>query len=273
MYLGIDVGGTKTLVASFTDAGGIQERVKFLTPRSYDVFAGLLAKTVEKLSTKVFTACTVAVPGRVDRAAGVGIAMGNLPWRQVPIRQDVQKLLQCPVIVDNDANLAGLSEATLVKNTYSRVLYVTIGTGIGTGIITNQQIDPLYADAEGGLMLLEHGGKLVKWESFASGKAIKERYGKFAEDITDETSWREIAYNIALGLIDLIAVVQPEVIIFGGGVATYFARFKTFLEENLETYATPLTPMPPICAAARPEDAVVYGCYELAKGIYGRPLA
>jgi predicted NBD/HSP70 family sugar kinase len=270
MYLGIDIGGTKTLVATLDKHGVIQERSKFPTPVKYSDFTIALADTVAQLSTKEFMACGVGVPGKIDRAHGIGLDMGNLPWHDVPVQKDVHKLLDCPVIIDNDANLAGLSEAMLVKDMYRRVLYVTISTGIGTGIVVDQVIDPAFADSEGGQIMLEHNGRLESWEDFAAGSAIVRRFGKKAREITDEKTWKIIAHDIALGLIDLIAVIQPEVIVLGGSVSVYYDRFENFLHDALAKYATPLVPIPPIKAAERPEDAVVYGCYDLAKSVYGK---
>jgi predicted NBD/HSP70 family sugar kinase len=270
MYLAIDIGGTKTLLACLTNEGIITERVRFETPPNYDDFAELLADNVAKLSTNDFVACGVGVPGRIDRVHGVGLAMGNLPWRNAPLKADVRKSVKCPVVIENDANLAGLSEAMLVKHEYDRVLYITVSTGIGTGIIVNQAIDPGFADSEGGHMMLEHNDRLEKWQHFASGKAIVRRYGKKARDITDEATWKHIAHDLAIGLIDLIALMQPQVIIFGGSVGNYLERFKKPLEQSLKRYEIPLVPIPPIVEAKRPEDAVLYGCYDLARSMYGK---
>ncbi len=269
MYAGVDIGGTKTLVAVLDDHGVIVDRVKFPTPKDYESWKQSLAKSVAELSTKTFTACGVGFPGRIDRSQGMGLDMGNLPWHHVPVQSDVQRIIDCPTIVDNDANLAGLSEAMLLKDQYSRVLYITISTGIGTGFIVDQKIEPAFADSEGGQILLEHHGRLQPWEDFASGRAIVATFGKKAEDITDEKTWRHITHDLAIGIIDIIAVMQPQIIVFGGSVGRYFKRYGSYLSEELQSYATPLTPVPPLVEAARPEDAVVYGCYDLAKSVYG----
>ena len=268
MYLGIDVGGTKTLVATLDNNGVILDKQKFPTHKFYALWKQELAEIVEKLATEKTTACGVGLPGRIDRDKGIAVAMGNLPWKGVPVQKDIEKIVDCPVVVENDANLAGLSEAMLLKQ-YDRVLYVTIGTGIGTGIINHQMIDPDFANSEGGHILLEHGGKLVKWESFASGHAIRDRFGKLASEITDVTSWKTIAHNFAIGLIDLIAVIQPQVIVIGGGIGPYFDKLKKPLEKELNSMSSPLVPIPPIREAQRPEEAVVFGCYDLAKATYG----
>ena len=270
MYLGIDIGGTKTLLAGLNNEGVISERIRFETPKEYKDFVVALEENVAKLSTKNFLACGVGVPGRINRKLGIGVAMGNLPWANIPIKDDVKKVAHCPVAIDNDANLAGLSEAMLVKHEYDRVLYITVSTGIGSGIIVNQEIDPAFADSEAGHMLLEHDDRLQQWEDFAAGSAIVRRYGKKARDITDKMTWKHIAHDLAIGLIDLIAVVQPQVIIIGGSVGNYLERFKKPLDEYLKRYEMPLVPIPPIVEAKRPDDAVLYGCYDLAKSLYGK---
>lgn len=269
MYLAIDIGGTKTLIACLDDNGVIKERIKFPTPANYERFLEQLADNVDKLTTKDFVFTGVGVPGKLDRKLGVALAFGNLAWPHVPIRDDIQRIVHCPVVIENDANLAGLSEAMLLKN-YRKVLYVTISTGIGTGIIADQKIDLELADSEGGNMLLEHNGKLEPWEDFASGKAIVKQFGKRASDITDPETWQAIAHNIALGFIDLIALIEPDVIIIGGSVGTYYARYQKYLDTYLKQYESPLLTIPPIQEATRPEEAVVYGCYDLAKETYAK---
>lgn len=258
------------MVASLTNKGVIVERIRFETPKSYEEFITSLAETIAQLNSKEFVACGVGVPGKLDHEAGVGIAMGNLPWRNVPIRKDIQHLVRCPVVIHNDAKLAGLSEAVLLKDRYDRVLFATVSTGIGVGLITNQVIDPALANAEVGKMPIMHNDKMVPWEDFASGRAIVQRFGKQANEITDTATWKIIAHDLALGLIELIATVQPEVIVIGGSVGAQLDRFKEPLEKQLKRFEVPLIPIPPIKPAQRPDDAVLYGCYDLAKSVYGK---
>lgn len=145
------------------------------------------------------------------------------------------------------------------------MLYVTIGTGISDAVIMNGKIDPALADSEGGQMWLDHRGKRVQWEDIVSGRAIVRRFGKRASEIEDQSTWQEIANDIAKGLIQLIVVIQPQVIILGGGVGAHFSNFIDLLTKSLKTYELPLTPIPPIRRAQRPEEAVIYGGFELAR--------
>lgn len=267
MYMAIDIGGTKTLLAAMNNDGEIVESLKFATPHDYSVFKLQLGSSLETMKHHDFLAGAVAAPGRIDRVNGKVIACSNLPWKNVPLLRDIEGLLDCPFVIENDTKVAGLSEALLVLHEFKKVLYVTISTGISSGLIINGIIDPDLADSESGQMRLEHKGELRTWESFASGKAIVATYGKRASDITDETAWFAIAHNIAIGLIELIAIIQPEVIVIGGGVGSHFAKFKEPLLTELKKYQLPLVPIPPIRGAKRAEEAVVYGCYELAKNL------
>ena len=265
MYLGVDVGGTKTLLAVFTQDGQLKQSIKFETPHNYSRFLDALTENIRGLEVQDFRAACIAMPGRIDRDKGVVLAFGNLPWKNVHIADYLEKIIKAPVIVENDAKLAALSESKLLTGDFKKVLYVTICTGIGTGLITDGVINSGMADSEGGLILLSHNGKQTPWEKFASGKAIERRFGKQARDINDEATWKSITHDLALGFIDLIATFQPEVIIVGGGVGTHFDKFDDLLVAQLKKYETPMVPIPKLVRAKKPEEAVIYGCYELLK--------
>jgi len=262
-YAGIDIGGSKTLVASVDKHGVILEKVKFPTPQSYDEFLVQLKETIKGLKVDDFQAAGVAVPGLIDHKHGIGRRFGNLPWKDVPLQHDIERILHCPAALEHDPTLAALSEAMLVKHV-RKVLYVTVGTGIGAGLIVDGKIDENFASSEVGMMMLEHKGRLERWESFASGSAIVRRYDKMAKDITDEATWKAIGRDIAKGMIELLAITEPDIVIIGGSVGRYFNKYAHYLKAELEKYKNPMVPIPPFKAAERPDDAVVYGCYDLA---------
>jgi predicted NBD/HSP70 family sugar kinase len=269
MYVGVDIGGTKTLAAVLTNEGVIVERNKFPTPKNYDEFLVQLRAAIEGFEHHDYKAGGLAMPVTVfDRERGVGVSFGNLPWKNVPIHTDVEKIFNCPLAVENDAKLGALSEAMLLKAKYKKVLYVTVSTGIGTAFVANGEIDHNFGDAGGKSMLFEHAGKVVPWESFASGHAIVERYGKFAEEIHDKETWQKVVRDLSLGFIEMIAEMQPDVIVIGGSVGTYFDRYGDLLHAELKKYDLPLVKIPPIVGAQRAEEAVVYGCYDYAKQVF-----
>jgi glucokinase len=265
MYLSIDIGGTKTLLGRFTKDGQLQETLKFPTPKDYIEFSALLADNIARITTKPWKMACVAAPGIIDREKGIAKAFSNLAWVNVALVKTVKAITNTDVLIENDAKLAGLSEARLLKPLPYKVLYLTISTGIGAAIVVDGQLDRTLADAEVGHMLHERGGKIVTWESFASGKAIVKRFGKMASDITDPHIWKLISHDIALGLIDVNAVIQPNIVIIGGGVGSHFAKFKKPLNDELKKYESSMVKTPAVIAAKNPEQAVIYGCYQMMK--------
>jgi predicted NBD/HSP70 family sugar kinase len=266
MYLGIDIGGTKTLIAALDDDGVIQEHIKFPTSQDYNQFLKDLQQQLDNLQSKNFKAVGIGVPGPgIDRAEGIVINSGNLAWHNVHLLDDVEDMIKVPIVMENDAKMAALSEAMILKDQYQRVLYITVSTGIGFGLVVNQKIDINIGDGGGKTIMLEHEGKVVPWESYASGKAIVERYGKMAKDIDDNETWELICRDLALGFVELIAITEPEIIVVGGSVGHYFDKYKDILKKEISNYDVPLISMPDLAGAKRPEEAVVYGCYDLAK--------
>jgi predicted NBD/HSP70 family sugar kinase len=267
MDLAVDIGGTKTLFAVFSPDGKILTQHKMATDKNYQKFLANFGDAIKNdLKDYEIQFCCCAVPGRLDRQAGIAFSFGNLPWKNVPIKQDITRTLDYkPVMIENDAKLAGLSEAILVHEKYKRVLYLTISTGIGEGIIIDGKIDPDFLDVEAGFMVLPFKGKLTKWEDFASGRAIVERFGKKAIDLEDQSAWMVYSKDLALGIYELMADIAPEVVIIGGGVGAHFDKFGHFLKAELKKLENDMVKVPPVVPAQRPEEAVIYGCYEYIK--------
>ncbi len=265
-YLAIDIGASKTLAAAFSPAGDLLKSTQFPTPKKYPLFVKAVGEALQnELSDYQFLVVGCAVPGRLDRARGLGLGFGNLDWQNVPIGPDIKKLAGgAPVFIENDANLAGLSEALSHKK-YKKVLYITLSTGIGDGIIIDGKIDPDMADSEAGQMLLGYGNDVLRWEDLASGQAFKVRYGRLAKDVSEPRVWKEYAKLVALGVRELLPVVQPDVVIVGGSMGIHFEKFSQFLKEELAKYPSNLYEIPPLIKARRPKEAVIYGCYELAR--------
>lgn len=258
-----DVGGTKTLLATLSPEGKIVEQVKFPTPQSYSEFLEVFKQHLSQFRQQDYQAAAIAIPAVIDRTTGVGLTYGNLSWLNTPVKQDLGKIIGCPVLLENDGKLGGLAEAILVKNEFKNVLYLAIGTGIGIAYTANGIIDTSIPDGGGDTLLLEHDGKTQPWEDFTSGKAIVERFGKKASELTDQdqAAWQTIAHNISLGILYLLQTLQPDVIVIGGGVGAHFEHFGKLLQKELEEQLG--HPAPPLRQAQHAEEAVIYGCYNL----------
>lgn len=264
MIVAVDTGGTKTLIASFNEDGVTDDQFKFPTPSDTATYVETLRSALkERYSDQSVDAVVVAVPGIIKD--GVAIWCNNLGWKNFDVATALKGVLgDAPVFIENDANLAGLSETRLLDQVPPQSIYVTVSTGIGTGIITDGSINHSLRHSEGGHMLVEFDGKLQEWEQFASGRAIKDVYGQYARDITDPNTWHEIADRISRGFLALIPLLQPDVVIFGGSIGTYFERYGNDLTQILQQELPDHIACPEFKQAQHPEEAVIYGCYQYA---------
>lgn len=261
MIVAIDTGGTKTLITLFSHDGVAGKKIKFPTPKDEKEYVKYLTETLKKnYGGQRIEAVVFGIPGMIKN--GNAIWCNNLKWKNFDVAGAFKGVLgSAPVYVENDANLAGLSETRSRNPMPQSALYITVSTGIGTGIITEGVIHPGLSLSEGGRMMVEFNGEMREWETFASGRAIYEEFGAYARDIHDKKIWSQVADRISRGLLVIIPTLQPEIIIVGGSIGTYYDQYKARLKTILDSNLPPHIPCPKLEAAKHPEEAVIYGCY------------
>lgn len=266
MIIAVDTGGTKTLLALFSNDGTILKSHRFPTPLDQNEYLAQLTNEItaflDPAEQSQIRALTLASPGLINDGVIVW-GGGNLQWQNVNVTSALRPLLPVgtPILVDNDARLGGLGEVRSLEQYPRMALYVTISTGIGVGIVTQGHLNPDIPNNEAGHMILEHQGSLQRWERFGSGRAIKEMYGKFASEIDDPETWRAITDRMSRGFLALIPTLQPDLIVIGGSIGTHFAKYGDMLQTLLRERIDPNIPVPPMVQAANPEEAVAYGGY------------
>ena len=159
--------------------------------------------------------------------------------------------LNCPIGIDTDVNASCMGEATFgTSQGLSNVIYITIGTGIGVGIISEGKLVHGMMHPEGGHILLaknpEDKGECICpyhdtcFEGLASGPSILKRYGKPGiELVNDEKVWELEGEYIAQALVNYIMVLQPQRIILGGGVMhqeSLFPIIRKKVAEKINKY-------------------------------------
>ena len=266
-YLGIDLGGTKTLIAVFDSSGNILNKAKIPTNPDYEVFIREVEKNVASLSTNTNIACCVTAPGLINRKTGIVEAFANLGWTNKPIRDDISKAIGgIPTIIENDARVAGVAEATELIQEYEYVLYLTISTGIGGAFLRNGEIIKELQDSEVGHMPLIYGEKIQPWETFASGKALVDRYGKKASEIDSEEDWKDIGERIGYGVAVCCSIFQPQAVVFGGGAGQYADKFNKYIKAYLEKNSSPIIKQPKALLTAKyGADSAIHGCFTILK--------
>lgn len=267
MIIGVDIGGTKTYLAAFSESGKLLNEVRFETPRNYEDFLSDLKTHAEKLDTKKAKIACIAVPGLLDRKRGVVLSLGNLPWKDRHIQQDCSNALQIKkVIIENDSKLAGLAESRMVAAEYSRVFYLTISTGIGGALLINGKLSQDVIDMEIGKTPILEAGKIQAWEDFASGRAFFETYGQKAVDVTDEKIWKKYSNQLNAGIGMICSNYQVDAIIFGGGLGQRLGKFKPYISDYIEASLHPIVKKPKALLSTHYRgQSVVYGCYHYAK--------
>lgn len=263
MIIAIDTGGTKTLVGRFTDNGTLETTTRFATPTDITAYIKQVVETITVIAEGApVTDISIGLPGTVT--GGVATYCINLGWCEVPIRDLLaERFPDAQIILENDANLAGLASIRRLEPQPACGLYVTIGTGIGTSIILNGTLHPSLRSSEAGHMQVAYQSTIDSWENLASGRALSQQFGELS-DATPPEAWFEAAKRLSLGLQALIAAIQPNVIVIGGGIGRYTDKFSASLAglitEKLPSFIT----CPHIVGAAHPEESVLYGCYDNA---------
>ncbi|MDP4132763.1 MAG: ROK family glucokinase [Bacillota bacterium] len=312
MYIGIDLGGTKIA------AGLVNQRGKLILKKSIPTKAERgasaiisdmadLALTVTKMGGKTMDDIKhvgVGSPGHVDTETGTLVSASNLPFKSLPMRDMLCSLLNKPVFIENDANCAALAESKVgaAKGT-KHSLTVTLGTGVGGGIIINKKIYAGFNHAGGefGHMVIAIDGKKCTcgksgcFEAYASASGLinisKEKAllhpeslmwqllkedGNFSGktafnaakngDLAGMEAVNEYINYLAQGIINLIVIFQPEVIAIGGGVSNEGeGLFLPLIRKINEILGPSSLPKTKIVQAKLGNDAGIIGASMLEK--------
>lgn len=263
MIVTIDTGGTKTLIASFNEAGEKQTIAKFLTPREKAEYLDTVATHIRgSIEAATIKAISVAMPGPIRNKKV--LRTPNIGWSDFDVTGELGVFFpDVPIFLHNDAALAGIAEAHEFDPPELSV-YVTLSTGAGGGITFNGKLLPELERFEVGSMRVEYEGKLQRWEDVASGKRFYERYGKYGSEVDDPDIWQDYAQRVAVGMQILISLLEPDHMIIGGSMGTHFAKYSRQLQEILDERIAKHMAVTTISQAASPEEAVIYGCYYYA---------
>ena len=261
MIIAIDTGGTKTLIGRFTDEGALEKTVRLATPADPATYVETICEhIVDMAGMNIVTQLSIALPGIVDD--GIALACTNLGWYNVPIRDMLATSFpEASIILDNDANLAGLASVHRLSLRPRCGLCLTIGTGIGSSIILDGQIHPGLCRCEAGHIPITYQGRTTSWEHIASARALQQAFGTLDPD-TSQRTWDEVAERLAIGLRMIVATVQPDAVVIGGGLGLYVDRFSSSLLEKLAASLPDFITLPSIISAPHTEEIVLYGCYD-----------
>ena len=245
--LGVDVGGTKVAAAA-VEGGQPQHSVEHPTVlhSSEALLDGIESAVREVIAAAGEPeAIGIGVPSQVEFATGTVLASVNIPLAGVPLREELGRRFGVPVYVDNDASCAALAEADAIGAT--ELVMLTLGTGLGGGIVTGGRI---FRGAHGlggelGHVVVEADGPECPGggcpnhgclEALCSGTALERAAGRKGREVVEaaragdaeaQAHLDRLGRYLGIGISNMVNVFQPEVVAIGGGLS---AAADLFLE-------------------------------------------
>lgn len=232
MRLGaLEAGGTKMVLAVGDESGKIEKELTIPTTTPQETIPKMIEFFVEHKVEALGIGCFGPIDlNPASMTYGYITTTPKVVWRNCNLVGAFKSALQIPIGFDTDVNAAALGEATWGSTKgLSDSIYITIGTGIGVGVMQNNSLLHGMLHPEAGHILLmksEEDSFLGKcpyhktcFEGLASGPAIEKRWGNPAQALTNRKEvWELEAYYIAQALMNYILVLSPKRIVLGGGV-------------------------------------------------------
>jgi len=305
IYIAVDLGGTHIRAASYHQNDTTPIRYKKIKTRveNQKVFSRILSVITDVIpEDEQVAAIGIAAPGPINPRTGVVIETPNIPeWEDFPLTEKLSRHFGIPAYLGNDANLAGLGEWRYgAGKSHNHLLYLTISTGVGGGVISEGhllegahglggELGHVTVLVDGPLCSCGHRGHL---EALASGTAIANYVREQLDDPTRESSLRSRsdrgaksvaeaaregdplaveAYQragkyLGIGIANFLHIFNPSIVILGGGVSysgeILFAPMRESIQKNAfnKSYLEDLV----ITAAALGDDAGLLGALALA---------
>ncbi|CAM2958780.1 ROK family protein [Hathewaya histolytica] len=302
MYIGIDLGGTNIAVGLVDEDGKILYKSSCETKceRGTEFVIKDIIKLIEEVikkskhNEKDIKSIGIGIPG-ISNEEGVVIRCINLKWRRVSLRKPLEERFRVPIFIENDARVAGLAEYAIgALKGYENSLLLTLGTGIGSGIIINGK---MYGGAQGigseiGHMVVGENfytcncGANGCLETFASSTALIKYVQRCLDDGVDSKYLNEFKNNLnaevilgginkndevcirayerfikylVIGIRNIINILNPEVIAFGGGISNMGEKLLEDIERGIEKNYNKDLPMPKLILAKMKNDAGIVG--------------
>ncbi|WP_408006983.1 ROK family protein [Pseudalkalibacillus sp. A8] len=242
--IGIDIGGTKIKCGLFSQRNQLLYIEEIQTPK-HAIVEQIISTLKTLIAGKQILGIGVASAGIVDFKQGMITSATNLPsLEKVPLKDLLEMTFHVPVIVDNDANCAALAEGVAGRaRSVSNYICITLGTGIGGGIIHNKRLvhgKNGFSGEVGHMSIFPDGipcncGKKGCWEKYASGKALermiqsdphlvskkftpKQVFERYVEDGASRKIIDQFIEYLSIGIVNLQYLIDPEMIVVGGGV-------------------------------------------------------
>ncbi|WP_087974195.1 ROK family transcriptional regulator [Oceanobacillus rekensis] len=275
--VGIDIGGTSVEIAVLNLTGKMIRKIAFDTQKHIGKdFIHTIADHVNHLLRESgfeiaqILGVGVGVPGITDVANGIVIDAPSLNWKHTPLKSQLENLLHCPVYIDNDVNVAVLGEWWKgAGETNNNMLMITLGTGIGCGLIINGDLyrGASYAAGEIGYMVTDKDAAHKEYDqtfagygfldSHVGGPSITKRMLHYlGESDKASENWsaqkifqlaidgdemalkviHDFLSHLSYALINVISIINPQQVVLGGGISKSMGSFLPYLSATMNKH-------------------------------------
>jgi len=244
--IGVDLGATNITAGriEFEQLVNVHKQNITINGSEEDVVQDII-NSIKSVLSKDTAAIGIGVPGLVDLQEGIVFDLQNIPsWKKVHLKQRLETEFNLPVFINNDANCFTIGEKIFGKGKpYSNLIGITLGSGLGGGIIIDNS---LYngvncgAGEFGSLPYLdgivEHycSGQFFKKYSNLSGQELFQKAGE--SDPQALKLFRKFGRHLGQAVISILFTFDPEAIIFGGSVSASFEFFQDSMWEVINTF-------------------------------------
>ncbi len=244
--IGVDLGGTKIQVGRIK-----QNKIEreFYRPISADeeeeIVLAEVIEAIEQVYSKDVDSIGVGVPGVVNVERGIVYDIVNIPsWKEVFLKDRLEDRFDCPVYVNNDANCFALGEKYFGKaRGYQNVVGITLGTGLGAGIIIHNHLYTGKNCGAGEFGMISYNGR--NYEYYCSGSFFKEVHHEDGQDLYIRAGkgdsialeiFRQFGYHIGHAISTILFATDPEIIVIGGSISRSYLYFKNKMWRVLNTF-------------------------------------
>lgn len=245
--IGIDLGGTNIRAGSVNAKEIVQiktERINSQLPAE-DIIQQIFNVTDSLVSENVF-GIGIGVPGLINEERGIVFDVINIPsWKEVPLKNIMEERYQMPVLINNDANCFAVGEYHFGKGRGSNsMIGMTIGTGLGSGIILNGKLYSGKNCGAGEFGMIDYLDNYVEY--YASGQFFQNVYKIDGEEVFKKASqgdpsalnmYEEFGKHLGNAIKIILYALEPDKIIFGGSVRKAWPLFQKSMWERIQTFA------------------------------------
>lgn len=247
--VGVDMGGTKIRAGRISD-NKIEIIVSDFVPKTEnaDEVTGVLIKLLDQVIDKSVAGIGIGVPSLVDSENGIVFNVQNIPsWKEIFLKQILEKKFGIPVYINNDANCFAVGERFFGKGIdYEDFVGLICGTGLGAGIIKGGHLMPDRNCGSGEFGEIPYLDKI--YEYYSSGQFFQNVYGEDGDSMADKArqndkralkAFEEFGSHLGKAIKTIMLAVDPAAIIMGGGVTVSYELFNKPMWNEISNFPYP----------------------------------